>query len=213
MGLLNNEVKSQLEKIFENLDKKVRLKLFTQKFECHSCQDTHQLLQEVSELSNKLQLEVFNFLEAEEEAKKYDITELPTLIVEGKRNYNIRFIGIPAGYEFSSLLESMKMASTGNTLLSEEGKKFLNSLEEDIHLKVFVTPTCPYCPRSVILAHQMAYYSNRIKADMIEVTEFPYLSQKYNVVSVPLTVINETVSQVGAVPEQMLIEKIKEAIR
>jgi len=213
MGLLNNEVKSQLEKIFENLDKKVRLKLFTQKFECHSCQDTHQLLQEVSELSNKLQLEVFNFLEAEEEAKKYDITELPTLIVEGKRNYNIRFIGIPAGYEFSSLLESMKMASTGNTLLSEEGKKFLNSLEEDIHLKVFVTPTCPYCPRSVILAHQMAYYSNRIKADMIEVTEFPYLSQKYNVVGVPLTVINETVSQVGAVPEQMLIEKIKEAIR
>ncbi len=213
MGLLNNEVKSQLEKIFENLDKKVRLKLFTQKFECHSCQDTHQLLQEVSELSNKLQLEVFNFLEAEEEAKKYDITELPTLIVEGKRNYNIRFIGIPAGYEFSSLLESIKMASTGNTLLSEEGKKFLNSLEEDIHLKVFVTPTCPYCPRSVILAHQMAYYSNRIKADMIEVTEFPYLSQKYNVVSVPLTVINETVSQVGAVPEQMLIEKIKEAIR
>jgi len=213
MGLLNNEVKSQLEKIFENLDKKVRLKLFTQKFECRSCQDTHQLLQEVSELSNKLQLEVFNFLEAEEEAKKYDITELPTLIVEGKRNYNIRFIGIPAGYEFSSLLESMKMASTGNTLLSEEGKKFLNSLEEDIHLKVFVTPTCPYCPRSVILAHQMAYYSNRIKADMIEVTEFPYLSQKYNVVGVPLTVINETVSQVGAVPEQMLIEKIKEAIR
>jgi len=213
MGLLNNEVKSQLEKIFENLDKKVKLKLFTQKFECHSCQDTHQLLQEVSELSNKLQLEVFNFLEAEEEAKKYDITELPALIVEGERNYNIRFIGIPAGYEFSSLLESIKMISTGNTMLSAEGKKFLNSLEEDIHLKVFVTPTCPYCPRSVVLAHQMAYYSDRIKADMVEVTEFPYLSQKYNVVGVPLTVINETVSQVGAVPEQMLIEKIKEAIR
>lgn len=213
MGLLNNEVKSQLKKIFESLDKEVKLKLFTQKFECHTCQDTHQLLQEVSELSNKLQLEVFNFLEAEEEAKKYDITELPTLIVAGERNYNIRFIGIPAGYEFSSLLESIKMISTGNTMLSVEGKKFLNSLEEDIHLKVFVTPTCPYCPRAVVLAHQMAYYSDRVKADMVEVTEFPYLSQKYNVEGVPLTVINETVSQVGAVPEQMLIEKIKEAIR
>lgn len=213
MGLLNNEVKSQLKKIFESLDKEVKLKLFTQKFECHTCQDTHQLLQEVSELSNKLQLEVFNFLEAEEEAKKYDITELPTLIVAGERNYNIRFIGIPAGYEFSSLLESIKMISTGNTMLSAEGKKFLNSLEEDIHLKVFVTPTCPYCPRAVVLAHQMAYYSDRVKADMVEVTEFPYLSQKYNVEGVPLTVINETVSQVGAVPEQMLIEKIKEAIR
>jgi alkyl hydroperoxide reductase subunit AhpF len=74
---------------------------------------------------------------------------------------------------------------------------------------VFVTPTCPYCPGAVVLAHRMGYYSPKVKADMIEATEFPHLAMKYNVMGVPRTVINETEFQEGAAPENMIIDKIK----
>jgi len=86
---------------------------------------------------------------------------------------------------------------------------FLDGLQEDIHIKVFVTPTCPHCPQSVVLAHRMAAYSDRVVAEGIEANEFQDLSIKYKVQGVPRTVINETYAVEGAQPESYLIEGLK----
>jgi glutaredoxin len=79
-------------------------------------------------------------------------------------------------------------------------------------MQVFVTPTCPYCPRAVLLAHQLAMESDMIRGDMVEAIEFPHLSQKYEVRGVPRTVINEDVHLEGAAPEQMVMARLMEAI-
>ena len=80
------------------------------------------------------------------------------------------------------------------------------------YLQVFVTPTCPYCPQAVRLAHKLAMESELITADMVEAIEFPHLSNKYHVHGVPRTVINETFHQEGAVPEPLLLAKLQEAV-
>jgi glutaredoxin len=85
-------------------------------------------------------------------------------------------------------------------------------LKEPVHFQVFVTPTCPYCPRAVRLAHQLALESDVIRGDMVEAIEFPHLSVKYQVQGVPRTVINETVHIEGAVPEPMLMARLNEAV-
>jgi predicted DsbA family dithiol-disulfide isomerase len=64
----------------------------------------------------------------------------------------------------------------------------------------------------VRLAHQLAFESDLLRADMVEAIEFPHLSMKYEVRGVPRTVINETVHIEGAVPEPMLMQKFKEAV-
>ena len=69
-----------------------------------------------------------------------------------------------------------------------------------------------HCPMAVVLGHKLALYSDRVKADMVEVTEFPHLGTKYQVMGVPRTVINETVFQEGAAPETVMVTKIKEAV-
>jgi hypothetical protein len=51
-----------------------------------------------------------------------------------------------------------------------------------------------------------------VRADMVEATEFPHLSYKYQVMGVPRTVINETTHMEGAAPEPMLLEKLQEAL-
>jgi alkyl hydroperoxide reductase subunit AhpF len=79
-------------------------------------------------------------------------------------------------------------------------------------MQVFVTPTCPYCPQSVVLAHQMAIASPMVRGDMVEATEFPQLSNKYQVMGVPRTVINETAHLEGAASESMVVDKIQEAL-
>jgi glutaredoxin len=78
----------------------------------------------------------------------------------------------------------------------------------DIHIQIFVTPTCPYCAMAVRFGHQFALECERIKADMIESTEFPHLAQKYSVFGVPKTIINETIFIDGAVPEETFLENV-----
>jgi len=62
-----------------------------------------------------------------------------------------------------------------------------------------------------MLAHHLAIASDLVTADMVEAIEFPHLSQKYSVMGVPRSVINETVHQEGAAPEPMFLERLKEA--
>jgi alkyl hydroperoxide reductase subunit AhpF len=197
MGFLNEKVKQDLITAFQNLKQDVTLKFFTQEMECRFCKETRELLEELSAVSAKVTIEAHDFVRD---------------AVCGEKDYGIRFYGIPSGYEFASLVEAVRLVANGEVKLSAEGRSFLDGLDSDIHLQVFVTPTCPYCPPAVMLAQQLAYYSPRVRADMIEATEFPPLAQKYNVYGVPRTVINEKEFIEGAVPERELIEKIRQAL-
>ena len=58
----------------------------------------------------------------------------------------------------------------------------------------------------------MAMENGHVKADVVEVQEFPQIAQKYRVMGVPKTVINETTQFIGAVPEETFIDKVLEAI-
>jgi glutaredoxin len=98
--------------------------------------------------------------------------------------------------------------SRGGTQLSQASKNFLQTLTKRIHIQVFVTPTCPYCPRAIRLAHQMAMESKLVSADMIEAIEFSHLAKKYQVSGVPKSVINEIVEIEGAVSENIFLENV-----
>ena len=196
---------------FNEMDKPVKLVYFTQKFECDHCQITNELLNELASLSEKISLEVYDFVGDVDKVKQYAIDEIPAVVIVGEKDYGIRFYGAPAGYEFSSLIEDIIDVSNGTTSLSEETKRALAQLKEALHIKVFVTPTCPYCPRAVRMAHLMALESDLVRGDMIEATEFPHLSHRYNVGAVPKVVINDVVEFEGALPENLYLEKVKHA--
>ncbi|MDD4309225.1 MAG: thioredoxin family protein [Candidatus Cloacimonetes bacterium] len=212
MPMLDEKVMQEVTKALANMKNPVTLMLFTQPFECGYCKDTHTLLSELIAANKLLKLEVKQFDGDEEAVKSMGIDKIPAIAVLGDKDYGIRFYGIPAGYEFSSLLSAILMVSTGITKLTPETKTFLSNLSKPVHLQVFVTPTCPYCPGAVILAHQLAFVSPHVVADMVEITEFPHLAQKYSVQGVPRTTINEKWFVEGAAPEAMLIAKLKEAL-
>ena len=128
-------------------------------------------------------------------AEQYDIDKIPAVAIvadgEDAKDYGIRLYGIPSGYEFSTLIADIVMVSSRESGLDDATKAYIQGLESPLHMQVFVTPTCPYCPQAVRLAHMMAMESDMVVGDMVEATEFPHLSQKYQVMGVPRTVINE----------------------
>lgn len=212
MPMLDDKVKAEVTKVLSAMQNPVTLKFYTQEFECGLCKETHELLKEIAELNPQVKLVVKDFVQDASEAQEDGIDKIPAIAVLGEKDYGIRFYGIPAGYEFSSLLNAILMVSTKINKLKDATKAFLKELKTPLHLQVFVTPTCPYCPKSVILAHQMALESDMVKADMVEISEFPHMGTKYQVQGVPRTVINEKWHIEGAAPERMMVDKLKEVI-
>ena len=213
MPLFSEEIAGHVKEELANLAGPVRLVMFTQEAECEFCTETRQLVEELAQLSDQLTAEVYDFVADQEKVQEFGIDKIPAIAVVGKEDYGVRFYGIPSGYEFASLLHTIRAVAAGKPELSEETVKMLSALTTPVHLQVFVTPTCPYCPASVILAHDMAIASPLVRADMVEAMEFPDLATRYQVMGVPRTVINESVSIEGAAPEPMVLEKLREALK
>ncbi|MGM0401886.1 MAG: protein disulfide oxidoreductase [Chloroflexota bacterium] len=213
MALLDDEDRRVVEDhLEESLFSPVTLLYFTQETECQFCADTREVLREVASLSEKVELEVHSFIADKEMAEEYGIDKIPGTAVMSDVDYGVRFFGVPSGYEFTSLIEAIVDVSQGTSDLAEETREALKEVMEPVHMQVFITPTCPYCPGAVRLAHSMAVASEWIQADMVEAVEFPQLANKYRVQGVPKTIINEEVSVEGAVPEAVLVARILQAI-
>lgn len=212
MTFLKDKDRQAIQKRFEELKGNVRLLYFTQELECQYCKETGQLLNELAELSDKIKLEIYNFVNDAEVIKNYQIDKTPAIVVmDEKKDYGMRYFGIPSGYEFASLLESIEIVSTGITQLSAETIEKIKKVNTPVHLQIFVTPTCPYCPPAVLMGQALAYLNDNIKADMVEATEFPHLANKYNVKGVPRVVLNEDLHFEGALPESAYVDRVLQA--
>jgi glutaredoxin-like protein len=176
-------------------------------------EDVETLLREIASLSEKINLEVHDIDAEKEKARELGLEYAPGIaVVKDGKSYGILFTGAPFGYEFTSLIEAIKMVSSGDTGLEDDVREQVRAIDKPVKIKVFVTPSCPYCPRAVIAAHRFAYENDNIVGEMIEAQEFPEISQLYNVYAVPKVVINEAVEFEGALPEKQFLEYIMEAI-
>lgn len=211
MALLKNEVVNEVRERFKKLTGSVRLVNFTQKIECHYCEETRRLTEEIASLSSKISVEIYNFALDKEKSQQYKIDKIPAIVVEAEKDYGIRFFGIPGGYEFNSFISTIYDVSRKATDLSVESKDKISKIDKPIHIQVFVTLTCPYCPAAVEMAHKLALESEYITSDMIESTEFPHLVNKYGVMGVPKVVINEEFGFEGALPETSFVDEIVKA--
>jgi glutaredoxin-like protein len=201
MGMLKDEDRKTLEGVFAKLANDVRIVMFTQEHECQFCASTREILEEVAGLSERISLEVLDFVKDEARAKEYGVDKVPATILLGEKDHGIRLYGVPAGYEFATLVQDIAHLGARDPGLPKEVLETLASVQTPVHIQVLVSPTCPYCPRAVLAAHRFAMASAHIRADMVEITEFPHLAVKYEVQGVPVTVINEAHRIPGAVPE------------
>ena len=208
MSLLPDDKKEQLRNEFkEKLVDPVQLVMFTQEMECRFCSDTRTLVQEMATLSDKIRVDVFDFVADAKKAQEYGIDKIPAIAVIGKIDHGVRIYGIPYGYELSTLIEAIENVSRGTTDLNDKTKEILKDIKNPVHIQVFVTLTCPHCPVAAAIAHKLAIESTMIRADVIDAQEFPALAQKYGVIGVPKIIINEKVEFTGAFNEDLFAEQ------
>lgn len=148
MPLLSDSDLKHLQETFADLKSPVKLVFFTQTLNCETCDVAKQVLDEVTRISDKITVEEHNFLLDQDAAAGYGIDRVPAVAVLGEngdgqsRDYGIRFFGAPHGYEFSSLLESILLVGgVEEPGLNDTSLGLLASVQEPVHIQVFVTPT------------------------------------------------------------------------
>ena len=72
---------------------------------------------------------------------EYSIDKVPATVIRNGKDYGIRFFGLPAGYEFSALLDGILQVAKGDSGLQAESREKLAKLTKPLHLEVFSTPT------------------------------------------------------------------------
>ena len=141
MGFLTAQDEAAVKKEFEKIAGPVTLSVFASELGPENNAETVSLIKEVAALSDRITVKLMNPHIERDEAAAYGISVTPTVVVEGAKDYGIRFLGIPAGYEFSNLIDAIVAVSSGEAQITDETRTVLEGLTEDVTIKVFATPT------------------------------------------------------------------------
>jgi glutaredoxin-like protein len=211
MALLSEQDRQTVRGHLAVIEEPVRLLFFTQTFGApDSVRVAKQVLDEIVSLCEHLTLEEVNFVLEQDRARQYGVEQIPTIVLlRGDQDTRIRFLGAPAGYEFMSLIEAVILAGTNDSGLTPDSRALVaEHVTTPLTIQVFVTPTCPHCPRAVTLAHRLAVESPLITASCVEATEFMDLSRRFRVTGVPKTIVNESIEFLGALPEDQFVRTV-----
>lgn len=206
---ISDDVKDSLAEALRQLVGSVTVELYTQEGKNDPFNEaTEDFLRIIPELSDKVTVDFYRL--TDKRAEQWGIKRSPTILI-APDIYNIRFTGSPTGEEANSFIFALLMASTGRTYISDDSRTRLERLREKRLVRVFVSPTCPYCPQQVIYAVSAAIEKKEfISVEVIEIYENTDLAEKYGAMSVPTTYIDETLLSSGLIPEDSFIESIVE---
>jgi glutaredoxin-like protein len=210
-----NSIKREMSK----LKNKVVLKLFTdfktqedgsKVRKCMACEGAYELLKVLEDYSNgKLEVEEISTEENEEEAEKFNVERIPAILFVDENDKEIvRYLAHPTGSEFVPFLNSIQYFSGVRPYYADQIITHLKKIRKS-NMKIFITPTCPYCPATVPVLTLFSIVSKgKISSEIIDVNLNPDIGMKYQVQSVPHTVINEKDSIIGQFTPQDLLDKL-----
>ncbi|MEM2540001.1 MAG: thioredoxin family protein [Candidatus Methanomethylicia archaeon] len=208
---IDDLTRRRVTNIFKILKSPVKIYLFTTTMHCLYCNEVEGIVNIISSLSPLISVEKCTCSIDHPQARRFRIDKHPAIVIHGEKEFNIRYFGLPVGYEFGVVIDSIVAASTGMVKLPPNIVDLVKNISIPIHIQVFVTPTCPYCPSVAKTAYSFAVLNQNITADVIETTEFPELSRRYGVYAVPKTVVNDVVEFEGAVPTDIFLRHVMRA--
>lgn len=199
-----NQAQDHVKNLFKNITNDISLVLFTAPGINEAFNDANrQLIRGFREFTPRIELREFDI--GHKEAKKRNIEYTPTLLINPDQ-YNIRWYGGPMGEEAKTFAEAIMMAGYGDAGLGNEGKKVLERIKGTRDIKVFVSPTCPYCPQQAVNALKAAMARpDIISLEIIDIQANQKLAAKYGAQSVPQVYANEKLIAMGAQPEELFM--------
>ena len=199
---------NQLRATFAQMPNDIPLLLFTEKAKDDVfAQANRQVIRAFRDLTDKITLHEYDL--NHDMARKHNVTVSPTLVIAPDQ-YNIRWIGAPMGEEARTFLELLMLVGSGNSNASDQSKKVLERIDAPRHVKVFISPSCPYCPQEAVNGAKAAVARpDLISLELIDIQCRPDIAQQYNAQSVPVAYANEVLIGQGAQAEEVFMSSLQ----
>jgi thioredoxin reductase (NADPH) len=199
---------NQLRATFAQMPNDIPLLLFTEKAKDDVfAQANRQVIRAFRDLTDKITLHEYDL--GHDMARKHNVTVAPTLVIAPDQ-YNIRWIGAPMGEEARTFLELLMLVGSGNSNASDQSKKVLERIDAPRHVKVFISPSCPYCPQEAVNGAKAAVARpDLISLELIDIQCRPDIAQQYNAQSVPVAYANEVLIGQGAQAEEVFMSSLQ----
>jgi thioredoxin reductase (NADPH) len=170
-------------------------------------QACRQVIRAFRELTPRITLKEYDL--DHELAKKWNVDGSPTLLIDPE-HYHIRWIGAPMGEEGRSFLETIMLLGMGKCDLTDQARNVVQRIDSPRRVKVFVSPTCPYCPQQVVNGIKAAIEKpDLIALEIIDIQCRPDLAEQYHAHSVPQAYANDVLIGHGAQQEEVFMSSLE----
>lgn len=205
---MQEQARKELASIFEKMPHEIPLLLLTSKTENDQFNEAaRQVIRTIRTFTSKVTLKEFDI--THDIAKKWKAEYSPTILFDPE-HYNIRWLGAPLGEEGRTFVEALIMMGYQTPQLSDASAKVLEKIDSPRHMKVFVSPTCPYCPQQAVNALKATISKpDLISLEIIDIQANPELAEKYNAQSVPQVYANEVLIAMGAQQEELFMSSLE----
>ena len=205
--VMEKELAAQLGEALQKLPHAIPIVLFAREDSNEVYNDAaRKIVLAFTQVTDKIEFREFNL--DHELAKKWEVLYTPTILFDPDR-YSIRWLGAPAGEEGRTFLEALFLLGNRDSKLGDQSRKIMEKIDGPRHVKVFVSPTCPYCPQQAVNALKAAVHNPElISVELIDIQANPDLADRYNAHSVPQTWANETLIAMGAQPEELFLASL-----
>ncbi len=199
-GLLSEDMKAQLRVLFERMQSNAILKLYLDKREIS--RELEGYMRELASLSDKLTVNVADANSSSDSA--------PCVMVcraDGAET-GLAFHGVPGGHEFSSFVLGIYNAMGPGQQIDDKTRERIQAISKPTNIKVLISLSCTMCPDTVVSAQHIAAKNKNVTAEIYDIHHFEEIRKKYNVMSVPCILINDTNVSFGKKNIEQLLELI-----
>jgi len=138
--MLSEKDKAYVRKTLDGMKDEVRLTLFSRDGgECKYCDEAEGLLADIAAAVPRVKVEILSLKQDAVRAKELGIDKVPGIALLGKKDYNLRYFGLPSGYDFKPFVETIRAVGDDNPGVSRESAALLAKLTKPVQLTVFVT--------------------------------------------------------------------------
>ena len=183
-GLLSEDMKAQLRTLFEKMQGKAILKLYLDKREIS--RELESYMRELASLSDKLTVDVAD------DGFSSDFAPCVMVFRADGTDTGLAFHGVPGGHEFSSFVLGIYNAIGPGQSIDDKTRERIHEIKRPTDIKVLVSLSCTMCPDTVVSAQHIAAENKNVRAEIYDIHHFEEIRKKYNVMSVPCILINDT---------------------
>ena len=183
---ITGEMKSQLADLFSRLQNRIVVEGVLDGSPMAA--EMEHFLDELGDSSDMVECRYRRESDKIKEDEEYPVLRILT---ENGNETGIRFYAVPGGHEFNSFVLAIYNAGGPGQPITDEERERIGKLKGPVNIKIAVSLSCTMCPATVMAAGRIAAERDGVEAWAFDLAHYPEMKEKYQIMSVPCTIIND----------------------